>query len=156
MKRKEILCLIVFIAVLLIGCSAQRKQNHPSAENNPEDKTEIYKDGIYVGTSRSLYISEPFWGKVCMTIENGSFTSISFGIRDSSLHETFTGEYKKHYEGNPLYVQQVINDWHGVQAYPKKLLKKQNPGKVDCITGATWSYNIFQASLKEALMDAIK
>jgi major membrane immunogen (membrane-anchored lipoprotein) len=115
-----------------------------------------YKNGTFTGISRSRYTTEPFWGKVFVRIENGEFENISFTIRDSSLHETFTSEYSKHYEGNPVYVQQVINDWKGVQNYPKKLLRKQNSSKVDCITGATWSYNIFQAALEEALKNANK
>jgi major membrane immunogen (membrane-anchored lipoprotein) len=113
-----------------------------------------YRDGVYTGMSRSKYTSEPFWGKVSMKIENDEFKSVEFTIRDSSLHETFTEKYKKHYEGNTVYVQQVINDWQGVQAYPKKLLKKQDPARVDCISGATWSYNIFSAASEEALKNA--
>jgi major membrane immunogen (membrane-anchored lipoprotein) len=130
---------------------------------NPETEKQIrdavqrtYKDGVFIGISRSKYTDEPFWGKVCMKIENGEFKDVEFTIRDSSLHETFNEKYKKHYEGNPIYVQQVINDWQGVQAYPKKLLRKQDPAKVDCITGATWSYNIFTAASEEALKNAKK
>lgn len=153
MKKFKLTFLIVTIMVVVIACSVLKK--HSDADSKPETGLPaIYKDGIYIGTSRSSYISEPFWGKVDLTIENGSFASISFVIRDSNLHETFTDEYKKHYEGNPVYIQQVINDWHGIQTYPKKLLRIQNPGKVDCITGATWSYNIFQAALDEALKNA--
>jgi len=131
--------------------------------NNPETEKQItgaiqgtYKDGVFIGISQSKYTDEPFWGKVCMKIENGEFKDVEFIIRDSSLHETFNEKYKNHYEGNPVYVQQVINDWHGVQAYPKKLLRKQDPAKVDCITGATWSYNIFTAASEEALKNAKK
>ena len=153
MKKLKHIFLIIIIMAIVIACSVFKKQS--DADSKPESELQdIYKDGSYVGVSRALYISEPFWGKVYLTIENGSFTSISFVIRDSSLHETFTDEYKKHYQGNPVYLQQVINDWQGIQTYPKKLLRKQNPGKVDCISGATWSYNIFQAALEEALKNA--
>ena len=34
-------------------------------------------------------------------------------------------------------------------------MKAQDPDKVDAFTGATWSYNIFKASAKKALKDAI-
>lgn len=144
---------MVAIMVIVIACSVSKKQSDANSKPVSEHRVN-FKDGKYVGTSRSLYTSEPFWGKVHLTIENGLFTSISFVMRDSSLHETFADEYKKHYEWNPVYVQQVINDWYGVQTYPKILLRKQNPNKVDCITGATWSYNIFQDALKEALKKA--
>jgi major membrane immunogen (membrane-anchored lipoprotein) len=75
-------------------------------------------------------------------------------IRDSNLHETFNENYERHFEGNPLYIQQCREDWKGVQRYPKKLAEAQNPDKVDAISGATWSHNIFKASLNEALKSA--
>jgi major membrane immunogen (membrane-anchored lipoprotein) len=34
--------------------------------------------------------------------------------------------------------------------------KKQDPARVDCISGATWSYNIFSAASEEALKNAKK
>lgn len=97
---------------------------------------------------------EPFWGRVHFTLKNGTFSDINFVIRDSSLHETFDGKYEKHFEGNTEYIQQSRNDWKGVQAYPKKLSEKQDINKIDAISGATWSYNIFRASVKEALKNA--
>jgi major membrane immunogen (membrane-anchored lipoprotein) len=89
-----------------------------------------------------------------LTLKNGEFTAIDFAIRDSSLHETFDGKYEKHFEGNAEYIQQSRNDWKGVQTYPKMLSVKQNINKVDAISGATWSYNIFKASVNEALKNA--
>jgi major membrane immunogen (membrane-anchored lipoprotein) len=115
------------------------------------DTTVRYKDGTYEGSSRATYRYEPFWGIIHFAIKNGEFTDINFVIRDSSLHETFDGKYEKHFEGNGEYIQQSRNDWKGVQAYPKKLAEKQDINKIDAISGATWSYNIFKASVKEAL-----
>ncbi len=74
-------------------------------------------------------------------------------IRDSALHETFNAAYAKHFAGNDLYIQQTRNDWNGVQTYPSHLMKKQDLNKVDVISGATWSYNIFKASFLEALKE---
>ena len=154
MKKIKPFFLIIMIMVLFIACSVFKRQNNVNSYKSDSGNPTIYKDGIYVGTSRSSYVSEPFWGKVSMIIKNGSFTSISFTIRDSALHETFDQHYEKHFQGNELYIQQCRYDWKGVETYPKKLSIKQIPEKVDCISGATWSYNIFQASLKEALKDA--
>jgi major membrane immunogen (membrane-anchored lipoprotein) len=156
MKKIKPFFLIIMIMALFIACSVFKRQNSVNSYKSDSGNPTIYKDGIYVGTSRSSYVSEPFWGRVSLTIRNGYFTSISFSIRDSALHETFDEHYEKHYEGNPLYVQQCRYDWGGVKSYPKKLYKKQIPEEVDCMSGATWSYNIFQASLKEALKDAKK
>ena len=79
------------------------------------------------------------------------FSEVKFSIRDSSLHEIFNGDYEKHFADNPEYIQQSRNDWAGVQAYPKKLSAVQDTNKLDAISGATWSYNIFRASVSNAL-----
>jgi major membrane immunogen (membrane-anchored lipoprotein) len=113
-------------------------------------------DGKYEGQSRHTYVDEPYWGSVRITVKNRSFTEIVFMIRDSNLHETFNENYEKHFQGNPVYMQQCRNDWKGVQVYPKKLIESQNPDKIDAMSGATWSYNIFKASTKEALKNAKK
>ncbi len=42
---------------------------------------------------------------------------------------------------------QCKNDWKGVRTYPKKLLKIKDINKIDATSGATWSYNIFRASV---------
>jgi major membrane immunogen (membrane-anchored lipoprotein) len=123
-------------------------------EKAVQDTSVRYKDGAYEGKSRAKYIYEPFWGSVHLTLKNGEFTDIDFVIRDSNLHETFDGKYEKHFEGNAEYIQQSRNDWKGVQTYPKKLSEKQDINKIDAISGATWSYNIFRASVNEALKNA--
>ena len=119
-----------------------------------QDSVIKYKDGSYSGLSRAKYIYEPFWGNVHLTLKNGLITDIRFVIRDSNLHETFDGNYEKHFDGNAAYIQQSRNDWKGVQSYPKKFSEKQDINKVDAVSGATWSYNIFKASLNEALKTA--
>lgn len=116
-----------------------------------QDTLPKYPDGIYEGQSRHTYTEEPYWGKVRITVENGLIAGINFTIRDSNLHESFTVRYKKHYKGNPEYIKQVKNDWKGVRTYPKNLIKTQDINKIDAISGATWSYNIFKASTREAL-----
>jgi major membrane immunogen (membrane-anchored lipoprotein) len=125
-----------------------------TAYSQLQDSTIKCKDGTYYGQSRSKYIYEPYWGTVHLTVKNGEFTDIAFVIRDSNLHENFDGNYEKHFEGNPEYIQQSRNDWNGTQTYPKRLSAKQDINKVDAISGATWSYNIFKASVNQALKDA--
>jgi uncharacterized protein with FMN-binding domain len=111
------------------------------ADKSLQDSSASYRDGIYEGTSRSIYITENYWGRVCLTLKNRLITEVSFVIRDSNLHETFNANYEKHFAGIPLYIQQSRNDWKGVQAY-------------DAVSGATWSYNIFKASVNNALENA--
>jgi major membrane immunogen (membrane-anchored lipoprotein) len=106
--------------------------------------------------SRAKYTGEPYWGKVEVIIDKGVISVVKFTIRDSALHEPFNLAYAKHFEGNPLYIQQTKNDWNGVQTYPRKAIETQDANKVDAISGATWSYNIFKAALNEALRKARK
>jgi major membrane immunogen (membrane-anchored lipoprotein) len=147
MKKPAILLSIVASALFLsASLNAQDQQKQDSAM--------IYKDGIYEGTSRAKYTYEPYWGIVRLTIKSGLIRDISFVVRDSSLHENFDGKYEKHFEGNEVYIQQSRNDWKGVQTYPQMLSEKQDLSKIDAFSGATWSYNIFKASVNEALKNA--
>jgi major membrane immunogen (membrane-anchored lipoprotein) len=115
-----------------------------------------YHDGLYTGKSQARYTNEPYIGNVNIEIKKGEITNVKFTIVDTALKELFDEKYEKHFEGNNLYMQQCRNDWKGVQTYPSKLLKTQNIDNVDAISGATWSYNIFKASVKEALKGAKK
>jgi len=151
MKFSRFSPLFLLFAVVIFKPDTIKAQDTLAGARSSSDSAFIMKDGIYVGTSRAKYIYEPYWGKVRLTIKNGRFTDIFFSIRDSNLHEYFDGKYEKHFEGNPEYIQQSRNDWKGVQAYPVKLSDKQDINKLDAISGATWSYNIFKASVKEAL-----
>ncbi len=116
----------------------------------------LYKDGKYTGISRSRYIDEPYYGISHVTIEKGRITDVRFFIRDSAKHELFDAAYEKHFSGNDEYVQQCRNDLKGVNSYPDSLVKYQNTEKVDVISGATWSYNIFRAATEQALSSAKK
>jgi FMN-binding domain. len=113
-----------------------------------------YKDGIYYGSSRSVYTSEPYYGCTKIAIENGKISKVEFSIRDSAKHEYFDDKYEKYFAGNQEYIQQCRNDWKGVQSYPASLLKSQDVDSVDAITSATWSYNLFKASVQKALSKA--
>ena len=137
--------IILFLSAILFSVSAY---------SQVQDSIIKYKDGTYFGQSRAKYTYEPYWGRVHLTLKNGLMTEIRFVIRDSSLHETFDGNYERHFEGNAVYIQQSRNDWKGVQVYPKSLTDKQDINKVDAVSGATWSYNIFKASVDEALKNA--
>jgi len=127
-------------------------------ENNPDRirmaAIHLYKDGDYEGKSQGGYTDEPYWGIVNIKIENGIYSQISFMIRDTSLHESLSKKYAVHFKDNPVYVRQCRKDSKGVKTYPKKLIKHQDIDKVDAISGATWSCNIFKASVNEALKKA--
>jgi major membrane immunogen (membrane-anchored lipoprotein) len=144
----------ILLSIITVLCFLSASVYAQELDKTSLDSTAICKDGTYEGMSRAKYTYEPYWGIVQLTIKNGSIDKVSFSIRDSSLHENFDGQYEKHFEGNDVYIQQSRNDWKGVQTYPKMLSEKQDLNKIDAISGATWSYNIFRASVDEALKNA--
>jgi major membrane immunogen (membrane-anchored lipoprotein) len=115
---------------------------------------EHYRDGHYTGISRAGYTDEPYYGCTQIVVHEGRITQVEFFVRDSLKHEYFDDQYERYFAGNDVYVQQCRNDRKGVLSYPDSLLKYQNITKVDAIAGATWSYNLFKASLKETLSKA--
>jgi major membrane immunogen (membrane-anchored lipoprotein) len=112
-----------------------------------------YLDGHYKGISRALY-TEEYYGNVNIAVKNGWIIRVDFCVRDSAKHELFDANYEHYFTGNNLYVQQCRKDWKGVNAYPDSLMKYQDIEKVDAMSGATWSYNLFKYSAKEALVHA--
>ncbi len=113
-----------------------------------------YNDGVYSGVSRSVYTNEHYYGHTTIEIINGRIVDVAFVIRDSSKHVEFDDEYEKYFAGNERYMEQCRKDRIGVKLYPDRLLEHQNVNKVDALSGATWSYNIFKASVIEALEKA--
>jgi major membrane immunogen (membrane-anchored lipoprotein) len=113
-----------------------------------------YQDGTYTGESQSSYTAESYYGITTITIKDGVITNVKFKVLDKAKNEIFDEKYENHFKDIPEYIQQCRNDWQGVQTYPGRLLKVQDINKVDAITGATWSYNLFRASLLAALAEA--
>lgn len=151
MKSSELLFTAVIIGTMMLAASDPVKHENGRIPEVVQDSLVKYRDGSYEGQSRYNYKDEPYWGRVRIRIENGVPVAINFVIRDSNLHETFNQVYEKHFQDNPLYIQQCRNDWKGVQTYPVRYLESRRIDKVDAMSGATWSYNIFKASLEEAL-----
>lgn len=145
MKTKSWLSLltIVILAVSVIFYCLS------NLEANPVDSVS-YRNGVFEGSSRSIYTEENFWGKVKITIEKGKFTKVEFQIIKDE-NDIFNEFYENNYIGNSQYMQQCRLNWKGVQTYPQLLLDKQNIDQIDAITGATWSFNLFKDSTKAAL-----
>jgi major membrane immunogen (membrane-anchored lipoprotein) len=154
MKKPVGYSFFVLAFTIFFSTLVSKGQDIKADYKTAQDSLLMLKDGTYSGQSRAEYIDEPYWGIVHLTVKNGLFTEINFIIRDSALHETFDEKYEKHFEGNPVYIVQSRNDWKGVQTYPKNLSEKQDTNKLDAISGATWSYNIFRATVSEALKNS--
>jgi major membrane immunogen (membrane-anchored lipoprotein) len=154
MERSVVILKSIVLGLIILGSSFYSGRERPLNVSGDQDTLRKFQDGTFSGQSRYRYTDEPYWGTVSVTIKNDLITNVFFSIRDSALHEPFDSIYEKHFQGNDLYIQQCRNDWRGVQSYPGKLIKSQDINKIDAITGATWSCNIFRASLKDALEKA--
>jgi len=144
--------LIFFLTFLLISFSFAKGEVVHNNLVEIKDTSSNYNDGVYIAKSRGKYTSEPFWGHIQLTVKKGAFTSVKFTIRDSTTHEEVDSMYGvKHYSAIPEYMKQCVNDGHGIEIYPQRLLQIQNLDEVDGISGATWSYNIFKSTTNEAL-----
>lgn len=154
MKRFNRLSFYFSILLINMAFPVINAQNVNKSEEILKSAMHLYKDGDYVGLSRARYTEEPFWGITRIEIRNGAYSRVMFMIRDSSLHETFGKKYAVHFKDNPVYIEQCRKDSKGAKKYPKRLFKTQDIDQVDAMSGATWSYNIFRASVKEALKNA--
>lgn len=156
MRKFNLLLIGLFLVLLCVTSSFNIGKGFPASGNMLRDTLVKYIDGIYEARSQAKYTGEPFWGIVQLTIKEGSISMVNFTIRDSSIHETFNKKYKVHFKGNDLYLQQCKNDSRGVKKYTKKLNKTKDPDRVDVVSGATWSYNIFHATVLKAMKNAKK
>ena len=117
-------------------------------------QTNSLKNGTFEGRSCSYYCNEQYKGITLITVKNGRIMNVSFQIMDTIKNELFDQNYSSHFPTEPVYQKQCVEDWKGVQNYPAQLLKKQNLKKVDAMTGATWSHNLFVSSATIALKKA--
>ncbi len=132
--NRLILLLALLISLMLFSC------------NSANQSTRVVK-----GKSQSVYTNEPFVGMVTLTYHKEKLASVDFQIVDTLHNEVFGSDYEKHYPDNEEYRMQCRNDWQGVLSYPAQLVKKQDISAIDAISGATWSYNLFSAAVKNAL-----
>ncbi|MCK9171456.1 MAG: FMN-binding protein [Treponema sp.] len=114
------------------------------------------KDGTYKGESQASYTQEPYWGECKLTVKNDKIISFDFYIIDKDKNQIFDKDYEKVFAGNDEYILQCRNDLKGIEQYVKAYKKNMNMNDVDAVSGATWSYNIFKATVEQALKKAEK
>ena len=141
MKKAGNYIIVAIIVVLTLAFIPRGKRYKSEFGIATQDTLVKYIDGTYLGQSRASYTDEPYWGIVSIVI---------------SVEISFNTGYEKYFDGNALYLQQFRNDWKGIQTYPSMLKEKKDLKKIDCITGATWSCNVFKAAAEEALKKARK
>jgi major membrane immunogen (membrane-anchored lipoprotein) len=157
MKTFRNIIILTILSAIILAFSIRSGKMGGCSGGESKANSGIYPDGTYKGQSRGNYNGETYWGHVQFTIVKGEFTVIQFAVRDSAFHEPVDSLYGViHFSDNPMYMQQCVEEEHGIENYPKKLLELQDIDKIDAVTGATWSYNIFIASAEDALKNAKK
>ena len=115
-----------------------------------------YIDGIYEDESQSIYTGEQYWGQVQVVIKKNKIIDFSFKILDKRLKRIFDKTYEEVFKGNQTYILQCRNDLEGLNKYIAEFNKSKDLSKIDAISGATWSYNIFKDTVKKTLIKAQK
>jgi major membrane immunogen (membrane-anchored lipoprotein) len=115
-----------------------------------------YKDGEFAGISRSVYLQENFYGVTKINVSGGKITDVDFSIIDMDNKVFFDEKYEERFKDIPEYVKQCRNEWKAINTYPNILIEKQKIDSLDAITGATWAYNMFDSSLRDALKKATR
>ena len=143
MRKCTIICVTIISTFLLFSSCVVKNASK-------------YKDGEFVGISKSIYLQENFYGVTKIAISAGKINKVDFSIIDMDNKVFFDEKYEKRYKDIPEYVEQCRNECKAMNIYPNILLEKQKIDSLDAITGATWAYNMFESSLRDALKKATR
>ncbi len=115
-----------------------------------------YKDGVFEAKSPGPFTSEPYLGDAKIVVQAGKITRIDFHIFNVKYNAVFDEYFEDRYARNYVFLDLCRNEVKGQKAYSAKLLEKQGLSGVDAVSGATWSHELFRASVKAALAKARK
>ncbi|MBR1482184.1 MAG: FMN-binding protein [Ruminococcus sp.] len=115
-----------------------------------------YKDGTYTGKS-AVYSGDEEgngngYGEVTITVQDNKITACEFktyeenGTLKDDAYGKIDGEIK-----NQDYYNKAQKAIKGSEEYAKAIIGKSDPGEVDSISGATYSYNQFTDAVLDAL-----
>ena len=149
-KSSAIILGIVIFALLIIGFSkntSEVKLDNTQKVSATEDNVVKYKDGTY--EERYYDGAEGFYCNAKVTIESNKITNVDWNIYDKT-NKLFDENYENMYD-NVSYKQQCRDDLKGSKTYGPTFIEKQDIQKVDAISGATWTNNLFKGAIKNAL-----
>lgn len=167
MRMPVILSAIIMLCFIITGCGSQPAET-AGETGTGQVKDAGYKDGIYDG--KSSLTSEGYYGKAKVTIKDSRINTVDFEIYDTVVYKVYGNSKHKDaeellldetyseevYEEMPLYQKQTENELSGMKLYKQELIKDQDVDTVDAVSGATWSYQLFQETLKNVLKQAKK
>ncbi|MBZ4665573.1 FMN-binding protein [Mahella sp.] len=140
MKRILALALVAVMALfVLAACSSNEGTPQPTGDTSSETVT--YKDGTYKGQSSKNDHGQ--YGDIEITIKDGK-------ISDVKYKEVMEDGSEKTLENDGNY-QEAID---AIEALPQKLIDVQDPDKIDTISKATGTTDMFKEAAKNALEQA--
>jgi major membrane immunogen (membrane-anchored lipoprotein) len=143
LKKKTITILIVGILMLCAACS-QSTQELPASQ-----ETEQLQDGYYMAIAAEY---DPYGWKEYVTIyvNNDVIASVEFNARNSSgFVKSWDMDYMRQMNATD---GTYPNEYS--RSYVGSLLDRQDPARIDVITGATYSHNSFQLLAQAAIEKA--
>ena len=145
---------VALAAALFAGCGDDAAKNEPK-DSGAQGVLSQAKDGTYNGESSEN--SEYGHGKIAITIKDHKIESATyFGVDKDG---TIKGEDYGKKNGQVSDAQNYKKAQNAVKAnatYGAQLVERQQPGKVDAISGATISYEQFIEASTKALDEAKK
>ena len=136
MKLKVSALAVLFLLLSLGLCSCSK---------SPE-----LMDGHYKAKSETVD-PQGGYGEVVLDIEDGKIKNVKYQtfMKDGHVKDESYGKdcSEAEYQIAQLCVKQCT-------AYAEDLVKKQELAQVDCISGATWNYELFHSAVEKILTEA--
>lgn len=119
---KKMYLLVLIFLVLLVSCKSQE-----------------LKDGTYTG--KSTNDDRGSYGSVTIKVKDNKITNVDYVTyqKDGSIKDENYGKQA----GSPEFYEKAQIAVKAMQNYADQLLEKQNLSEIDCVSGATISYNQF-------------
>lgn len=159
MKKKYLILIAILVSVSInSGCQSKNTAESQSkdtakSKNIVQSQKLKYKNGIY--EAKTDADGEGFHSEAKVIINNNKITDVQWKIVDEN-GRVFDNTYGEVYPDNKTCQLQCKSDYKGSITYGSKLIKTQNIGKVDAISGATWSYRKFKEVVSQAIEESEK
>ncbi|AEE95622.1 FMN-binding domain protein [Mahella australiensis 50-1 BON] len=139
MKKVLALTLVAVMALFVLAACSSNEGTQSSGDTSSETIT--YKDGTYKGQSSKNEHGQ--YGDIEITIKDGKITDVKY-------KEIMEDGSEKTLENDNNYKEAI----DAIKALPQKLIEVQDPDKVDTISKATGTTDMFKEAAKNALEQA--
>jgi major membrane immunogen (membrane-anchored lipoprotein) len=143
MKKVLALTLVAVMALFVLAACSSNEGTQSSGDTSSGDtssETITYKDGTYKGQSSKNDHGQ--YGDIEITIKDGKITDVKYKEIMEDGSEKAPGSYE---------YQEALD---AIESLPQKLMEVQDPDKVDVVSNATGTSDLFKEAAKNALEQA--